>query len=137
MDLWTILSDIVVLLAASLLLGGLFSRFGQSPLVGYLFAGMMLGGPGSIHAVRSEHEIEAIAELGVALLLFSLGLEFSLERLKQLGMRPLLGGVLQVVVTLAIGAGCSWLFGLSVKAAIAFGAMISLSSTAVLLRTLM
>ena len=99
MDLWALLGDIVVLLAASLLIGGLFSRFGQSPLVGYLLAGMMLGGPGSIHAVSSEHEIEAIAELGVALLLFSLGLEFSLVRLKKLGAKPLLGGAMQVVLT--------------------------------------
>lgn len=137
MDLWTILGDIVILLAACLLLGGLFSRFGQSPLVGYLFAGMLLGGPGSVHAVKSEHEIEAIAELGVALLLFSLGLEFSLQRLKQLGMKPLVGGVLQVVLTMLIGAACSWAFGLAPKSAIAFGAMISLSSTAVVLRTLL
>ncbi len=44
MDLWTLLGDIIVLLAACLLLGGLFSRFGQSPLIGYLLAGMALGG---------------------------------------------------------------------------------------------
>jgi len=43
-ELWTILHDIVVLLGASLLIGGLFSRFGQSPLIGYMLAGMMLGG---------------------------------------------------------------------------------------------
>ena len=137
MELWNILSDIVILLAASLLLGGLFSRFGQSPLVGYLLAGMILGGPGSVHAIRSEEEIEAIAELGVALLLFSLGLEFSLVRLRQLGVRPLLGGAMQVVLTIVIGAAAALLFGLSAKPAIAFGVMISLSSTAVVLRTLM
>lgn len=74
---------------ASLIVGGLFSRFGQSPIVGYLLAGMLLGGPGSIHAVKSQHEIEAVAELGVALLLFSLGLEFSIERLKKLGAQTL------------------------------------------------
>lgn len=96
MDLWIILRDIVVLLGACLLVGGLFSRFGQSPIVGYLLAGMFLGGPGSLHLVGSEHEIEAISELGVALLLFSLGLEFSVERLKKLGPKPLLGGVAQV-----------------------------------------
>ena len=74
MDLWLILRDVVVLLAASLLCGGIVSRFGQTPLVGYLLAGMVLGGPGSFGVIRSQHEIEAIAELGVALLLFSLGL---------------------------------------------------------------
>jgi CPA2 family monovalent cation:H+ antiporter-2 len=137
MDLWALLGDIVVLLAASLLLGGLLSRFGQSPLVGYLIAGMFLGGPGSLHIVGSEVEIEAIAELGVALLLFSLGLEFSIERLKKLGVRPLIGGVVQVVLTVAIGSGAAFLFGLKATESIAFGAMISLSSTAVVLRMLM
>lgn len=137
MDLWIILGDIVMLLAASLLAGGLFSRFKQSPLIGYLFAGMLLGGPGSLHLVRSEHEIEAIAELGVALLLFSLGLEFSLNRLRQLGIKPLVGGVCQVVTTVLLGAMAAQALGLRTKEAIAFGVMISLSSTAVVLRMLM
>ncbi len=137
MNLWTILGDIVVLLSASLLMGGLFSRFGQSPLVGYLLAGMMLGGPGSIHAVGSEHEIEAIAELGVALLLFSLGLEFSLDRLKKLGAKPLLGGAVQVVLTILLASGGALAFGLAARESVAFGVMVALSSTAVVLRMLM
>jgi len=136
-NLWTILGDIVVLLSASLLIGGLFSRFGQSPLVGYLLAGMMLGGPGSIHAVGSEHEIEAIAELGVALLLFSLGLEFSLDRLKKLGAKPLLGGAVQVVLTILLASGGALAFGLAARESVAFGVMVALSSTAVVLRMLM
>ena len=85
MDSWGLLLEIVILLAVSLVFGGVLSRLGQSPLVGYLLAGMMLGGPGSLQVVKSEHDIEAIAELGVALLLFSLGLEFSWRRLKSLG----------------------------------------------------
>ncbi|MCA9058584.1 MAG: cation:proton antiporter [Planctomycetaceae bacterium] len=137
MDLWIILRDIVVLLGASLLVGGVFSRFGQSPIVGYLLAGMWLGGPGSLHLVRSEHEIEAISELGVALLLFSLGLEFSIERLKKLGAKPLLGGVAQVVLTMLLACVGAMMFGLGAKEAVAFGAMVALSSTAVVLRLLM
>ena len=137
MDLWLLIGDIVVLLAASLVLGAIFSRFGQSPLVGYILAGMVLGGPGSIQLVKSEHDIESIAELGVALLLFSLGLEFSIGRLKKLGLRPLIGGAVQVVLTMAIGACAAFLFGLEARESIAFGAMISLSSTAVVLRMLM
>ncbi len=137
MDLWTILRDIIVLLGASLLVGGVFARFGQSPIVGYLLAGMMLGGPGSFHLVSSEHEIETISELGVSLLLFSLGLEFSLARLKKLGAKPLLGGVVQVGLTMLLAFIGARIFGLGSKEAIAFGAMVSLSSTAVVLRILM
>ena len=97
----------------------------------------MLGGPGSFQIVRSERDIEAIAELGVSLLLFSLGLEFSVSRLRGLGGRALLGGVLQVVVTLILGAGIAMVTGLPATEAIAVGAMISLSSTAIVLRMLM
>ncbi len=137
MDIWQLLFEIVALLAGALILGGIFARFGQSPLVGYLIAGMLLGGPGSIHLVKSEKEIEVIAELGVALLLFSLGLEFSLARLRKLGNKALLGGILQVCVTLAAMTGVATLYGLDVREAVAVGAMVALSSTAVVLRTLM
>lgn len=137
MEIWNLLFEIVVLLGTSLLLGGVFSRMGQSPLVGYLLAGMLLGGPGSLGLVTSEADIETIAELGVSLLLFSLGLEFSVKRLRGLGKRPLLGGILQVIVTLAVGAGIAMLAGLRITEAIAVGAMVSLSSTAVVLRMLM
>jgi CPA2 family monovalent cation:H+ antiporter-2 len=137
MDLWNLLADIVFLLVACLIGGGLASRFGQSPLVGYLLAGMVVGGPGGLGIVGSQHEIESIAELGVALLLFSLGLEFSVDRLKGLGSLPLLGGAIQIVLTVVAGALAAALFGLSIKPAIAFGAMTALSSTAVVLRILM
>ena len=84
----------------------------------------------------SEHEIEAVAELGVALLLFSLGLEFSVARLRKLGPKPLLGGAARVVLTLLIAAA-AWFFSPTVAAAVAFGAMVAPSSTAVVLRILM
>ena len=136
MEIWIIIKDIVILLAASLLVGGLFARFKQSPIVGYLLAGMMLGGPGSIRLVGSEAEIETIAELGVALLLFSLGLEFSIVRLRKLGIKPLLGGLVQVILTLLLVFAVARLFGLSTLESLGFGAMLSLSSTAVVLRIL-
>ncbi len=137
MELWTLLGDIVVLLGASLIMGGVFSRFGQSPIVGYLFAGMALGGAGSLNLIGSEHEIEAIAELGVALLLFSLGLEFSVERLKKLGAKPLLGGAVQVGLTILLASLAASAFGIGFKESVAFGAMVSLSSTAIVLRILL
>ena len=136
MDLWVLLFDVVMLLGASLLVGAVFSRFGQSPLVGYLLAGMVLGGPGSMQVVRAEEEIEVIAELGVSLLLFSLGLEFSVSRLRTFGTKAFVGGTLQVVLTMALGTLAARLFGLSWVEAVAVGAMVALSSTAVVLRIL-
>ena len=137
MEIWELLADVVFLLAACLVGGGLASRVGQSPLVGYLLAGMLVGGPGSLGIIAAQDEIEAVAELGVALLLYSLGLEFSIERLLGLGRKPLFGGVIQVTLTLAVGAAVAYMFGLSLTSAIGVGAMITLSSTAVVLRILM
>ncbi|MEZ6048071.1 MAG: cation:proton antiporter [Planctomycetaceae bacterium] len=136
MDVWHLLLDIVLLLGASLLLGGLCLRFGQSPLVGYLLAGMLLGGPGGIELIHPGHEIESIAELGVSLLLFGLGLEFSWQRLTSLGKKTLFSGFLQVIITALLGTWISSLFGLGMKESVAIGAMIALSSTACVLRVL-
>jgi CPA2 family monovalent cation:H+ antiporter-2 len=134
---WEVLFEIVVLLAGCLAAGAVFARLKQSPLVGYLVAGMLLGGPGSLGVVRQASHIDAIAELGVALLLFSLGLEFSWRRLRALGTVTLLSGVFQVGATLVAVAAVAFLFGLGITAALAIGAMLALSSTAAVLRMLM
>lgn len=136
MDPWSLLLELVVLLAACLVAGGVCSALKQNPLVGYLLAGMLLGGPGSLHVVRAESHIEAIAELGVALLLFSLGLEFSWTRLKGLGSKTLAAGAVQVVATGAAGGIVVLLLGRQVAVAVALGAMVALSSTAAVLRVL-
>jgi CPA2 family monovalent cation:H+ antiporter-2 len=87
MHFWDLLSDIGILLGSSLILGGIALRLGMSPLIGYLLAGMFLGGPGSASLIKSPAEIESIAELGVSLLLFSLGLEFSWNKIKSFPKR--------------------------------------------------
>jgi CPA2 family monovalent cation:H+ antiporter-2 len=104
--------------------------------VGYLLAGVVLGGPGSVDVLSLEDNIKAIAELGVSLLLFSLGLEFSWSHFRRMGAKILLTGVLQVAVTaLAVCAVCLGV-GLSVRESLAVGAMVALSSTACCLRIL-
>jgi len=137
MPVWTLLLEIVVLLGAALVFGGIFARLGQSPLLGYLLAGMFVGAPGGVEFVKSGHDIEAIAELGVTLLLFGLGLEFSWKRLREFGSSPLLGGVAQVLATGALVAAAGLALGLPGKQAVALGAMLALSSTAGVLRVLM
>jgi CPA2 family monovalent cation:H+ antiporter-2 len=136
MDSWNMLLQIILLLLACLLAGSLMSALKQSPLVGYLLAGMVMGGPGSFAIVKAEQQIESIAELGVALLLFSLGLEFSWKRVIGLGKSTLLCGVAQVVTTLILGALVGRLWGLPFTTSVAIGAMICLSSTAAVLRVL-
>ncbi len=104
MDIWQILLDVVILLGAGALLGGLFERAGQSALVGYLLAGALLG-PNVTHVIQNHDEVLAVSEIGVALLLFAIGLEFSWARLRGMGRVALNSGVLQVAATIAIGVG--------------------------------
>jgi CPA2 family monovalent cation:H+ antiporter-2 len=134
-DPWIALLDILALLAAAVLLGAIAERLGQSALIGYLLAGVLLG-PRVLHVFESQEEVATAAELGVALLLFSIGLEFSWPRLRALGKATLLAGALQVVVTLAVAAGASFLLGLGFSVSLVVGAAVALSSTACVLRLL-
>ncbi|MFM7863989.1 MAG: cation:proton antiporter, partial [Planctomycetaceae bacterium] len=130
MDTWDLLLQIILLLLACFAAGGLMAMLRQSPLVGFLLAGLIVGGPGSLAIVRAESAIEGLAELGVALLLFSLGLEFSWQRVLGLGSRTLIAGVLQVLVTMAVLTLIGRSLGLSFAGSVACSAMLTLSSTA-------
>ena len=135
MDLWSALLDVLILLLAAMLLGALCERLKQSAILGYLLAGTLLG-PNALNWMPSHKAVAAIAELGVALLLFTIGLEFSWRRLRRIGAIALGGGTVQVVLTGALAAGVCLALGLSGRPALAVGAMIALSSTACVLRLL-
>ena len=102
MDIWQVLLDVVILLGVGSLLGGLFERVRQSAIMGYLLAGVLLG-PNVLHLIQRSDEVLAVSELGVALLLFTVGLEFSWARLRGMGRLALGSGMLQVVVRLPVG----------------------------------
>src|ERR1043165_5772231 len=137
MDFWTILSGVLVLLGAAFVAGAVFERLGQSAELGYLLAGLILG-PNAVGLASGQEEgaITNLAELGVALLLFAIGLEFSLRRLWRLGRVGLIGGTAQVLVTVAIAGGIAGLCGLHAQAAVGIGAIVAFSSTACVLRVL-
>ncbi len=135
MSPWVIILDVVVLLGAALVVGGLAERLRQNAIVGYLITGVLLG-PSGFAFVQGVSEIQAVSELGVALLLFAIGLEFSLTRLRQLGAVAWLGGTAQLVLTGALAGAASSLLGLGLPEALAVGAAISVSSTAVVMRVL-
>jgi len=134
-DVWTALVDVLILLAAAMLLGGLCERLKQSAILGYLLAGTLLG-PNALDLMPNHKAVAAIAELGVALLLFSIGLEFSWRRLRSIGPIAFGGGTVQVLLTGTATAGVCLALGLSSRAAVAMGAIIALSSTACVLRLL-
>ena len=129
------LVEILVLLASALALGMLAERLKQSAILGYLAAGTLVG-PNVLGWVDGGQRIDLLAELGASLLLFTIGLEFSLARLKQLGTRVLVAGVLQIVFTTTAGAAAAMAFGLSFGTAFALGSILALSSTAVVARLL-
>jgi CPA2 family monovalent cation:H+ antiporter-2 len=132
---WGALWDILVLLAASLALGTLAVRLGQSVIVGYLVAGALVG-PNFLRWVSTEAELFQIAELGVALLLFAIGLEFSPRRLMRLGSAVLKTGPLQILVTGAVGFGVARLCGFGERESLVVGMIVAMSSTASVMRLL-
>lgn len=133
--MWGVLFQILVVIGAALVSGMVFERFKQSAILGYLVAGMILG-PGCLGIVSEKSGVAVMAELGVSLLLFAIGLEFSAKRLMRLGPIAIGGGCLQVGLTLTIAALVAKFAGLDWKPAIAIGAAVSLSSTACVLRLL-
>ncbi len=135
MDFWTALLDILILLLAAMLLGALCERLKQSPILGYLLAGTLLG-PNALDLMPSHKSVAAIAELGVALLLFTIGLEFSWRRLRTIGPIALGGGTVQVLLTGTLSAGVCLAVGFEGRTAVAIGAMVALSSTACVIRLL-
>jgi len=135
MDFWILILNIVVLLALALLFGMILERLKQSAILGYLAAGALLG-PSALNLISTGEAVSAMAELGVALLLFTIGLEFSWSRLRRLGAIALGGGTLQIVATGLATAGVAMALGLGPIVALALGAMIAPSSTACVLRLL-
>jgi K+:H+ antiporter len=132
-----IATDIILLILAAFSCGLLLQRLGQPLILGYIAAGIILGPHTGGLTVSNIREIELLAEIGIALLLFALGLEFSLKDLKPVKKIAILGTPIQIVLTIALGIGIGHLMGWNWKLSLWLGALISLSSTMVILKTLM
>ncbi len=132
-----IAADFVLIVLAGLG-GGMVARLMRLPLlVGYVAAGIVVGPHTAGPTVVQIRDIELLAEIGVALLLFSMGLEVSFRDLQPVRRISLFGGPLQVLLTVAAGAAVSKaLLGIPFAEAIWFGSMISVSSTMVVLKIL-
>jgi CPA2 family monovalent cation:H+ antiporter-2 len=130
-----LLVDILVLLGVSLGVVYLSHMVRLPAILGFLVTGMLLG-PHGLALVRSVHEVEQLAEVGVILVLFTIGLEFSLADLLRMRRAALLGGTLQVFGVMAAAFGVLSAAGLAPREALFLGMIASLSSTAVVLRLL-
>ena len=132
-----IATDIILIIVTAFGCGLLLHRLGQPLILGYIAAGIILGPHTGGFTVSNIHEIELLAEIGVALLLFALGLEFSLKDLKPVKKVALIGTPIQIILTIWLGLGIGYLMGWDWNQSLWFGALISLSSTMVILKTLM
>ncbi|MBL7126231.1 MAG: cation:proton antiporter [Dehalococcoidales bacterium] len=129
--------SIAILLSAALVGGMIAHRLRQPVILGYLVIGIAVG-PHALSLVGDLELIEAVATIGVALLMFTLGLEISIAQLREVGKVGIWGGSIQIVVTFGLGLLVGYLlFGWHLSQSILFGLIISLSSTAVCLKVLM
>jgi CPA2 family monovalent cation:H+ antiporter-2 len=132
---WELIYDLMLTLGAALVLGILFERLKQNAIIGYLVAGTLLG-PSVTGFVTGSESIMLIAELGVVLLLFTLGLEFSFQRLKGLGKVAFIGGTFSILLIMLVISAIGLMANLPWQSAVTIGAIASLSSTALIMRIL-
>ena len=129
------LSQILILLAGSLLVLSLVRRFRLPPILGYLVVGMILG-PHALGLVPNDETVALLAEIGVVFLVFTLGLEFSFARMVAMKSEVLGVGGLQVLLCGSVFGAGAWLAGVQPGAAIVIGGALAMSSTAIVLRQL-
>jgi CPA2 family monovalent cation:H+ antiporter-2 len=130
-----LISTIVIGLSLAFLLGALAQRLRISPLIGYLLAGV-LDGPFTPGFVADQALADELAEIGVILLMFGVGLHFSLKDLWAVRTIAIPGALGQIAVATLLGLGLSHQMGWSIGAGIVFGVALSTASTVVLLRAL-
>ncbi len=132
-----IASDIAIIVVAGLVGGLIAQRLKQPLILGYILVGVMVGPFTGGVTISNIQDIELLAEIGVALLLFALGLEFSLKELKPVARIALIGTPIQMLLSIFLGLGIGKLFNQPVNDSLWFGGCIALSSTMVILKTLM
>jgi CPA2 family monovalent cation:H+ antiporter-2 len=128
-----LLATIVVGLSFAFVLGAIAHRIGISPLVGYLVAGVAVG-PFTPGLVADQALAQELAELGVILLMFGVGLHFSLADLLSVRAIAIPGAVAQIAVASILGLALAWTLGWSLPGGLVFGLALSVASTVVLLR---
>jgi CPA2 family monovalent cation:H+ antiporter-2 len=126
--------ELLLLLLASVPIAFLFNRLRLPTLVGFMITGVVIG-PYGLGLIREAEAIDFLAEIGVALLLFTIGLEFSLRRILEMRRLVLFGGGLQVTLTIALAAAVAHFLGRPFGQSVFFGFLLALSSTAIVLKS--
>ncbi|MEP7339807.1 MAG: cation:proton antiporter [Acidobacteriota bacterium] len=129
------LTDAVALVVAGAIIAYISFRFRLVPIVGFLLAGVLIG-PHALGLVSNRELVDNAAEIGVILLLFTIGIEFSLDKLARIKRLIFLGGGLQVVLASLATMGLLAAFGVNWRAGLFTGFLVALSSTAIVLKVL-
>ncbi|HWS52549.1 MAG TPA: cation:proton antiporter [Pyrinomonadaceae bacterium] len=129
-----IFEELLLLLLASVPIAFLFNRLRLPTIVGFMITGVLIG-PYGLGLIREAEAIDFLAEIGVVLLLFTIGLEFSLRRILEMRRLVLVGGGLQVGLTVALVAALAYLLGRAPGQSLFFGFLFALSSTAIVLKS--
>lgn len=133
----TFLQDLAVVMIVAGLVTVVFHRFKQSVVLGYILAGVLIGPHTPPYAlIHDEATINTLSELGVILLMFSLGLEFSLRKLRQVGAPALIAALLEILLLFWVGYEIGRFFNWPALDSIFLGAMLSMSSTTVIIKVL-
>jgi CPA2 family monovalent cation:H+ antiporter-2 len=127
------LRELVIVLTATIAIVFVFQKLHLPNIVGFLLTGVIIG-PHGFQLIQSVDQVETLAEIGVVLLLFTIGLEFSLETILSVQRRVVWAGLLQVALTTLVVLAVARLFGASVEVGLFYGFLVSLSSTAIVLR---
>ncbi len=130
-----IFRDLLLLLGLATLMSFLMRRLSQSTVVGYLLTGLVAG-PYGLRMISNVETVDHLAEIGVALLLFTVGLEFSLERLARMKQIALGGGSLQLGITVLLTMAVLLAAGLKTTEALFWGFLVAVSSTAIVMKVL-
>jgi len=131
------LQDLAVVMVVAALVTVIFHRLKQPVVLGYILAGLIIG-PHTppFPLIHDQKTIETLAELGIVLLMFSLGLEFNLRKLRQVGVTALLAALFEIVVMVGVGFQLGRWFGWSAMDSLFLGAMLSISSTTIIIKAL-
>lgn len=132
---YPLLKDILVLIGVSLAMVYFLRLFKVPTIVGFIAAGVLIG-PGALGLIEDRHSIELMAEIGVTLLLFTIGLKFSVRELARMRMLVIGAGGLQVILTIVVTSAVLNAVGIETNKAIFYGFLVSLSSTAIVLKVL-
>ncbi|MCK9632505.1 MAG: cation:proton antiporter [Methanoregula sp.] len=130
-----LIANILVVFAVALVVGMIFNKIKVPPLVAFILTGAIVG-PYGFSIIQGQEQVANLAELGIILLLFTIGLEFSFKDLWRIRFIAILGGAIQVALSFAFFGGLAISMGLPVNQAILMGFLFSLSSTAIVLKLL-